>query len=52
MWIGATIALLGDLIAQVPGYSIVLPLNAINALFGAPIVMWVVLQRYRGVFGL
>lgn len=52
IWVGATIALLGDLIAQVPGYSIVLPLNAITALFGAPIVMWVILQRYRGAFGL
>jgi iron complex transport system permease protein len=37
-------------IAQAPGSQTVLPLNAVMALFGAPIVIWVVLQRpnFRG----
>jgi iron complex transport system permease protein len=52
IWVGATTALVGDLIAQAPGFRIVLPLNAITSLVGAPIVIWVILQRYRGTFSL
>jgi iron complex transport system permease protein len=42
--IGALIALLADLIAQVPGSTLVLPLNAVLALFGAPIVVAVLVR--------
>jgi iron complex transport system permease protein len=42
---GATVALVADLIAQVPGSQIVLPLNAITALIGAPVVVWIILRR-------
>ncbi|MBC7810486.1 MAG: iron ABC transporter permease [Burkholderiales bacterium] len=42
---GAVIALIADLIAQVPGSQTVLPLNAVMALVGAPVVMWVILRR-------
>ena len=45
---GGIVALLADLIAQVPGSKIVLPLNAITALIGAPIVIWIIL-RGRGL---
>ncbi|PDW00782.1 FecCD family ABC transporter permease [Candidatus Viridilinea mediisalina] len=43
--VGATAALLADLAAQAPGSSAVLPLNAITALLGAPVVVWIILRR-------
>ncbi|MBX3060159.1 MAG: iron ABC transporter permease [Anaerolineae bacterium] len=43
--LGATIALLADLIAQLPGSQLVLPLNSVMALIGVPVVMWVILRR-------
>jgi iron complex transport system permease protein len=51
--LGATAALLADLVAQAPGTSVVLPLNAITALIGAPVVVWIILRRGvgRGAFG-
>lgn len=42
---GGTIALIADLVAGLPGSSIVLPLNAITALLGAPVVVWIILRR-------
>jgi iron complex transport system permease protein len=47
--LGAIIALIADLIAQLPGSQLTLPLNAVMALFGVPVVMWVILQRNRVV---
>lgn len=43
--LGAAVALSADLIAQMPGSQIVLPLNAIMALFGAPVVVSILLSR-------
>jgi iron complex transport system permease protein len=43
--LGAILALGADIIAQMPGSQIVLPLNAVTALIGAPIVAWVILRR-------
>ncbi len=45
--VGATLALVLDLIAQMPGLDLILPLNAVAALVGAPIVIWVILQRRK-----
>ena len=42
---GAILALVADLIAHMPGSSITLPLNAVTALIGAPVVTWVILRR-------
>ncbi|RUQ37033.1 MAG: iron ABC transporter permease [Candidatus Competibacteraceae bacterium] len=42
---GGLVALLADLIASVPGSRVLLPLNAVTALLGAPIVVWIVLRR-------
>lgn len=44
---GATLALFADSIAQMPGQDIVLPLNAVTALLGAPIITWLILRRQR-----
>ena len=42
---GAAMALVADLVAQMPGSATVLPLNAVTALLGAPVVIWVILRR-------
>lgn len=43
--LGATLALVADAIAQLPGSQTLLPLNAVTALIGAPIVIWLMLKR-------
>ncbi len=42
---GALCALTADLVARTPGNEIVLPLNAVTALLGAPVVAWVILRK-------
>jgi iron complex transport system permease protein len=42
---GASLALLADLIAHVPGHQTVLPINAVTALIGAPVVIGVILRQ-------
>lgn len=43
--LGAIIALVADLLAQLPGSQIVLPLNSVMALIGVPVVIWVILRQ-------
>jgi len=45
---GGIIALLADLVAGLPGSAAVLPLNAVTALLGAPVVVWIIASRGRG----
>jgi iron complex transport system permease protein len=45
---GACVALCASLIAELPGNNLVLPLNVVTALMGAPVVMFVVLRHERG----
>lgn len=47
MSVGAGVALIAALIAQVPNSQIILPLNPIMALLGSPVVIWVI-WRGRG----
>jgi iron complex transport system permease protein len=42
---GSALLLFCDILAQVPGSSQVLPINAITALFGAPVVIWVIIRN-------
>ena len=42
---GAIVALVASIIAEVPGNNLVLPLNAVTALLGAPIVIGVILRQ-------
>jgi len=46
--IGAAVSMAASLIAQLPGSQLVLPINVVTSLFGAPFVVWVVLKRKRG----
>lgn len=50
MIVGALVALLAAIIAEVPGSNLVLPLNAITALIGAPVVIGVILRRREVAF--
>jgi iron complex transport system permease protein len=40
---GASLLLVCDIISQMPTYT--LPINTISALFGAPIIIWIILKR-------
>lgn len=42
---GATLALGADIVAGLPGSQLTLPLNAVTALLGAPVVIWVILRQ-------
>ena len=44
---GAGLMLLCDIISQLPGSAYVLPINAITAMIGAPVVIWIVLKAKR-----
>ena len=44
---GGMLALAAEIVAQLPGLSSVLPLNAVTALIGAPVVLSVLLRRRR-----
>lgn len=43
--LGASLLLLCDIISQIPTYT--LPINTISALFGAPIIIWIILKRKK-----
>ncbi|HMM10859.1 MAG TPA: iron ABC transporter permease [Bacteroidales bacterium] len=47
MLIGAGLALTCNLIARLPGFDGSLPINAVTALIGAPVVVYVLVKRYR-----
>jgi iron complex transport system permease protein len=44
---GASLMLLCDIIAQLPGRAQVLPLNAVTSLIGAPVVIWLIVRGKR-----
>lgn len=43
--IGASIMLLCDVISQMPGSNITLPINAITSIIGAPVVIWLLVRK-------
>jgi iron complex transport system permease protein len=46
--VGAILMLVCDVLAQVPAANQVLPINTVTAVFGAPVVIWVILRNRRG----
>ncbi|MBN2598468.1 iron ABC transporter permease [Labilibaculum sp.] len=42
--IGAAIMLACDIISQIPGNQNTLPINSVTALFGGPVVIWVIMR--------
>lgn len=43
--IGASLLLLCDLVCQLPANGYTLPINAVSALIGAPIIIWIILKN-------
>ncbi|MCE7996329.1 MAG: iron ABC transporter permease [Roseivirga sp.] len=43
--VGGILMLFCDIISQVPGSQTVLPVNAITAMIGSPIVIWIIVKR-------
>lgn len=43
--LGAIVMLVCDIIAQLPGSQHTLPINAVTAILGAPVVIWIILSR-------
>jgi iron complex transport system permease protein len=48
---GGAAMLAADIISQLPGSEIVLPVNAVTSLIGLPVVIWVIVrnQKYSGI---
>lgn len=45
--VGAILMLVADMIAQLPTSEYTLPINAITSLFGAPIVIWLLIRKRK-----
>ncbi|MBO9639695.1 MAG: iron ABC transporter permease [Siphonobacter aquaeclarae] len=45
--LGSVLLLLCDSIAQLPGTQAVLPINIVTSLFGAPVVIWMIVRRHN-----
>lgn len=45
--IGAIIMLISDIISQLPGNNITLPINSITALLGVPIIVYIIIKNYK-----
>jgi iron complex transport system permease protein len=48
--LGAAVALIAQIVSLMPGGGVVLPLNAVTSLMGAPVVVAVLLRSRRGAF--
>lgn len=45
--VGAILALVSDLISQLPGTQSVLPLNSVTAIIGTPVIVWIILKQQK-----
>lgn len=45
--LGSIIMLLADIISQLPGSGVLLPINSVTALLGIPVVIWVIVYNRR-----
>ncbi len=48
--LGGLVALFADIVAQLPGQATILPLNAVTALIGSPVIIWFIIQRQKKIF--
>lgn len=48
--IGSIIMLISDTIAQLPNTEYTLPINAVTSLFGAPVVIWLLVRKRNIIF--
>jgi len=47
LMLGSILMLLADIITQMPGSGVLLPINSVTALLGIPVVIWVILYNRR-----
>lgn len=47
--IGAGVMLICDIISQLPGFAQSLPINAVTSIFGAPLIIWLIIRRRKMV---
>jgi iron complex transport system permease protein len=47
--LGSELMLLADIVSQIPGSGILLPVNSVTALIGIPVVIWVIVYNRRMV---
>lgn len=45
LFLGAIIMLFCDVVSQMPGFDITLPINAITSIIGAPVVIWLLVKK-------
>ena len=45
--VGALLMLVSDLLSQIPGNGVVLPINTITALLGIPVIVWIIFKNQR-----
>ncbi|MBT8269981.1 MAG: iron ABC transporter permease [Bacteroidia bacterium] len=50
IFIGAIVMLICDSIAQLPTTDYTLPINAVTAIFGAPVVIWLLVRKKNMIF--
>nr|WP_294930135.1 iron ABC transporter permease [uncultured Flavobacterium sp.] len=43
--LGAIIVLFCDIVSQMPGFDVTLPINAITSIIGAPVVIWLLVRK-------
>jgi iron complex transport system permease protein len=45
--IGAIVLLFSDIVAQLPGVNITLPINAVTSILGIPVIVWIILKNKK-----
>ncbi|MEW5675153.1 iron ABC transporter permease [Flavobacterium enshiense] len=45
--VGAAVMLICDVVSQMPGMEVTLPINAITSLIGAPVVVWLLVRKRK-----
>jgi iron complex transport system permease protein len=45
--VGAIVLLISDMISQIPGNGVILPLNSVTSLLGIPVVLWIVFKNQK-----
>ena len=50
LFCGAIVMLICDTIAQLPGSDATLPINAVTSIFGAPVVIWLLVRKKKLLF--
>jgi iron complex transport system permease protein len=45
--LGAIIMLICDSISQLPGSDLTLPINVVTSIFGAPVVIWLIIRKHK-----